>query len=112
MEIKTKLIPIDFLPFIPHGYGNGYIGLPNTHPWYEKDYNDIDVNIHGGLTFSEPADKLDWKEIKPKHKGGWVVGFDCMHYGDTPLSCPKEYVQNETKSLIKQLNRYTPSTTL
>jgi len=46
----------------------GYVGVPPSHPMYQKEYNDIDVVVHGGLTFShmggfkeiyrEPAYKL------------------------------------------------------
>ena len=42
---------------------NGYITLPLTHPDYGKNYNDIDVHVHGGLTFSENG----------------RFGFDCAH---------------------------------
>ena len=97
MEIKTKLIPIDFLPFIPHGYGNGYIGLPNTHPWYEKDYNDIDVNIHGGLTYSEHGVGKIREDTEL-----WWIGFDTAHYQDSMTTCSKEYVEAEIESLKQQ----------
>jgi len=30
----------------------GYVGVPPSHPVYQKEYNDIDVAVHGGLTFS------------------------------------------------------------
>jgi len=30
----------------------GYVGVPPSHPMYQKEYNDIDVVVHGGLTFS------------------------------------------------------------
>ena len=28
-----------------------YISIPNNHPDIGKDYNEIDMEIHGGLTF-------------------------------------------------------------
>lgn len=47
---------------------NGYIELPENHPWLDKgalhDFNDVDV--HGGITYRE----------------GRVIGFDTNHYGD------------------------------
>ncbi len=35
-----------------HGHWNGYVILPYSHRFYRKNYNDIHVNVHGGLTFS------------------------------------------------------------
>ena len=47
---------------------NGYIELPENHPWLNKgdlqDFNDVDV--HGGITYHE----------------GRVIGFDTNHLGD------------------------------
>ena len=39
---------------------NGYIVIPPLHPWYNKHYDSIDVQVHGGLTFSD--------EIKAEYK--------------------------------------------
>ena len=50
----------------------GYVCIPLTHPAFGKMYNDIAVEIHGGLTFSE----ID------SDGSGWWFGFDCAHYGD------------------------------
>jgi hypothetical protein len=48
----------------------GYVNVLPGHPWYGKDYNDIEANVHGGLTYSA------------KGEFGWTVGFDCGHFGD------------------------------
>lgn len=45
---------------------NGYVEVPEGHPWYGKEYDDIDVECPGGLTYSE---------------GGWI-GFDTLHSTD------------------------------
>lgn len=37
----------------PGGAWCGYVGVPNTHPYFEKDYDDCDVRAHGGLTFAD-----------------------------------------------------------
>ena len=29
----------------------GYLGVPKDHPWYGKDYDEVDVEVHGGLTY-------------------------------------------------------------
>ena len=97
MEIKTKLIPMTWLPdSIPHGYACGYVGVPPDHPWYKKDYDDIEVDVHGGLTWSdnsvgdEPANEL------------WWVGFDPAHYGDTQENCNEQYCLKEVEKLKQQ----------
>jgi len=51
---------------------NGYIYLPPIHPWYKKHYDDIDVEVHGGLTYSN----ID------NESGYWCIGFDTNHAGD------------------------------
>ena len=55
---------------------NGYVALPPEHPCYGKAYDDIDVEVHGGLTFASEGDGEKWE------KGYWWVGFDCGHAGD------------------------------
>ena len=50
----------------PMGHRCGYVTLPTGHPCEGKDYNDIDVDVHGGLTYGNGA----------------KFGFDCAHYYD------------------------------
>lgn len=47
----------------------GYVTVPKKHHYYGLSYNDVTVNVHGGLTYS--------------NKG--TFGFDCVHAGDL---CP------------------------
>lgn len=57
------------------GHLNGYVAIPRGHKAYGFNYdwlNDRDVEVHGGLTYSE----------KDKDTDEWVVGFDCSHAGD------------------------------
>lgn len=60
------------------GYRCGYVRVPKGHPWHGADYNDLNVDCHGGVTFVE--------EDEPCGKGGaddaYWVGFDCAHSGD------------------------------
>lgn len=95
----------------PHlGHLCGYVGVPDDHLAYGKDYDDDIFNavmVHGGLTFSgfrqatagEPTDL-------------WWLGFDCAHYGDFVPNMPVcigtvyrdvGYVTNEVTMLAKQL---------
>ena len=54
----------------------GYVGLPKDHPYVKehKDYDYVDVVVHGGVTFSE--------KIKEYGKDLFFYGFDCAHSGD------------------------------
>lgn len=76
------------------GWGNGYVCLPNWHPWYKKDYNEINIltNVHGGLTFTQHDEEEDL----------WVIGFDTNHYDDDLINCSFDFVLEETKKLEQQ----------
>jgi hypothetical protein len=60
----------------------GYVGVPETHPWYGFEYSDVFrfVFAHGGLTYSDEATP----DIRhPGHtEPVWFFGFDCAHSGD------------------------------
>ncbi len=53
------------------GHLLGYVDVPYGHPWYGKNYDDIAVECHGGLTFAAAMAAKAWR-----------VGFDCAHLGD------------------------------
>lgn len=101
MKLKTFVKENTWLNFTDHGWGNGYVIIPKGHKYYGVDYDNIPVNVHGGLTFSDYANTLDWSEIKDKE--GWVVGFDTAHYGDNSINRPRSWVVRETNKLRKQL---------
>lgn len=95
MKIHKKIIEQTWTG-APHGYGNGYVGVELGHPWYEKNYNDIDSNVHGGLTWS------DHEVGGEKTPDIWWLGFDTAHGGDNKHNCPREYVESEVESLYQQ----------
>jgi len=84
------------------GHLCGYVVIPEGHILYQKDYNVIDVYIHGGLTYSGSL---------PGTEEGYCVGFDCAHAGDwiPGLDLDGEtykditFVESELKSLINQI---------
>jgi len=91
--LRKKLINASFVGGLMElGWGNGYVGLPKRHPWFEIDYDNIPVNVHGGLTYSD----LD------KESGLWLIGFDTGHYEDNMTTCSFGYVKQETERLMKQ----------
>jgi hypothetical protein len=58
----------------------GYVRIPKGHPWHGKDYNDLNCDVHGGLTFAEADMPCD----EPGDDDAWWVGFDCAHGFDAP----------------------------
>ena len=63
----------------PMGHRCGYVGVPVGNQHHGKKYDDVPVNVHGGLTYSTgksdypvPSDDL------------WWLGYDCLHVGDAP----------------------------
>lgn len=98
------------------GYANGYVAVPPEHPYFGKDYDDIDAVVHGGITFAEDSDtvKKHWDNLSDDIEfldgateipNGWYIfGFDTLHFGDSLETCPKEYCVEETLKLKNQLD--------
>jgi len=97
----------------------GYVILPKDHKFYEKYYDEVDVSVHGGITYS------DYEDPDDKEKG-WTIGFDCAHAWDKiakpkamrdiyykmdklyptlreEIYRDKDYVEQEIKDLVNQL---------
>lgn len=62
----------------------GYVGLPPQHPGWGKDYDDIDLDVHGGLTYANTAGTHIRKEGEVLDERWWI-GFDTAHFQDI---CP------------------------
>ena len=106
MKIILKENDWTNIPNHDKGWGNGYALIPKGHPFHGVEYDDIPVNVHGGLTFGRLVDEemvKHWPELSEEDIGFWMVGFDTMHYMDSKLTCPKEYVERETQLLALQL---------
>lgn len=56
----------------PMGHRCGYVQIPKDHPEAGKDYDDIEVSVHGGITYGSTNTE------------GTVFGFDCDHSCDKP----------------------------
>jgi hypothetical protein len=92
------------------GWGNGYVLIPKNHHLHGKHYTEINVNVHGGLTYSDLIDEdmIDsFKDLFTEDDiDSWCVGFDTAHLGDNLINCSKEYVIRETNKLKEQLMSY------
>lgn len=62
--------------FLPWGYRCGYVGLPSSHKYYGVDYSRMNIDCHGGLTYSE-----GWL-YGQSDTDTWWIGFDCGHWDD------------------------------
>ena len=90
---------------IKAGWYCGYVAVPEDHPVYGKDYDDVPVDVHGGLTFAERSD--DKYPVKTK-ENLWWFGYDCAHSGDDIQNEDLIYNINECESLASQLTSIKP----
>lgn len=76
IEIEATYKGYDYV-VLGHSTGHrcGYVRIPSGHPWYGKNYDEIQVYVHGGLTYSGFKN-----ELLPS---GYWVGFDCRHLNDS-----------------------------
>lgn len=69
----------------------GYVAVPPGHPWHGRGL-DLDVSVHGGLTFAEPcmedfvgsgdAGPICHVPLAGEPDDVWWLGFDCAHFTD------------------------------
>jgi hypothetical protein len=77
----------------------GYVGIPKGHPSWRKDYDDLNYDCHGGLTYCGLQKASDLNPVSNYigyHKFNddedneiWMVGFDCGHLGDFSPCMPE-----------------------
>ena len=94
--------PLEIAPTINihmrFGCANGYVAVPQDHPWYGAGYGDLPVEVHGGLTFADHATLFGVPY--------WMLGFDTWHMDDTPERWPIKQVFGETMRLWKEVKEY------
>lgn len=100
----------------PMGGWCGYVAVPPGHPFHGQPYDEhYDLDVHGGLTYS---DRCDGSRICHIPKPGepddvWWFGFDCGHssdllpgmrdYGFGGTYRTLDYVRAEIQKLAEQL---------
>ena len=72
----------------------GYIEIPEDHEYYEEDYDDVYLPVHGGLTFSED-------HLSDIVEDTWILGWDYGHYGDRTTSFGGE--EHYVKDIIEEI---------
>jgi len=121
---RVDFIHAGFSCFIqrgPVGAWCGYVGVPASHPAYGKDYNDVDVAVHGGLTYCGACDgSICHTPAEGMPDDVWWLGFDTNHWQDvSPVDMGKlldmigykqdgvyrnvNYATKETMELAEQL---------
>lgn len=117
------------------GHWCGYVGVTDSHPAFGKDYDEVSVKVHGGLTFSGLCQETTSPERGICHipypgdpDRVWWLGFDCAHAWDYSPNDQKmsdergypftimsdasyrtlAYVQSECRDLACQLRDFTP----
>lgn len=77
----------------PMGHRCGYVTVPEGHPCAGKDYDELDVEVHGGLTYA-----LDNQ-----------FGFDCAHLYDAK---DPELMSEEYREIHERWPRFTKDAAL
>lgn len=84
------------------GHRCGYVAVPKGHSTYGRNYDDIPVDVHGGLTYSSEGTD-----------GNYWLGFDCAHscdwteFNQTGHKWTQQDVEAECERLAEQLTRVT-----
>ena len=90
-----------------------YVEVPKDHKYYLKNYDEIDIDVHGGLTYSDNYLIVEGEKIT----NCWFIGWDYAHFGDFigyELNYPMEFrtngkkwtteeIQNDVYEVCKQL---------
>lgn len=95
--------------FIEVGWGNGYVVLDKGHPFSGMDYNNIPVDVHGGLTYGKTITEKTvsyYDQLTNKDIGLFMIGFDTCHYGDNPTKWTRSKVKEEADNLLMQCESY------
>jgi len=74
-----------------------YVRVCKNHPLYEIDYSEVEVEIHGGLTFSDRLLIFTPECLIANDINVWWFGFDCN------LDLPCTFQKAECSRLAKQL---------
>jgi hypothetical protein len=109
---KPWLNEPDRLEFEAHGFpclirraplGNlcGYVAVPVGHPYHRKDYANMDISVHGGLTYAgECRDEICHVPKIGESDDVWWFGFDCAHFLDVT---PKMVEMREPGGILHDL---------
>jgi hypothetical protein len=104
------------------GHLCGYVGVPPGHPHHGDSCDDVDVDVHGGLTFADrchPGTPVCHVPRDGEPADVWWLGFDCAHSFDCSPSRSEDgywggtyrnidYVTRAVERLAEQLRASVP----
>jgi hypothetical protein len=92
------------------GHWCGYVGVADGHPCYGVEYSNVDVEVHGGLTFSSMCDPKESEAEGICHVPDagepdqvWWLGFDCAHCGDARPAPPMDLISSELSAAFARI---------
>lgn len=83
-----------------------YVIIPKENPLYEKDFNELSLDVHGGVNYSEYGEDFKRKtegELEALKDDDWILGIDFGHGGDEGWTL--EQVEEELKHFINEVIR-------
>lgn len=82
-----------------------YVGVPPGHPAHGKDYDDVHVDVHGGLTYSEMCNGFICHKPKDgKPDNLYWLGADFAHLGDISPGASLRYLSQTGNDTYKDIN--------
>ena len=80
---------VDGFPCMAHrnsrGAWCGYVAVPPGHWAYQMNYNRVDADVHGGLTYAGHCQgELCHVQAPGEPSNVWWLGFDTAHGCDAP----------------------------
>lgn len=95
----------------------GYVAVTEGHPAYDQPYNDVEADVHGGLTYGGRCmedGKICHEPLPGRPAAVYWLGFDCSHSADLApgmLSLDKMMAEKDgTHGLWTRHRDYDPQT--
>ena len=105
MKIRHILIENTWLYWSSHGWGNGYVVIPNKYGHLLDDDKFLE-GFDQEITFSEPCSKISNKVFnlsKEEIENCYIIGFDTAHFGMTQENWPKSRVEEVALDLKRRV---------
>jgi hypothetical protein len=121
VEWRHEGVPCLLVRHPRYGHWCGYAAVEPGHPWHGKDYDDVPVDVHGGLTYADKCGAIPAVCHVPQPgepDDVWWLGFDCAHARDMSPGMwgpgmwwrvsdevyrDQRYVQQQTDALAEQV---------
>lgn len=75
-----------------------YVELPKDHKYYGKDYADIPIDCHGGITYSGCHDKIS---------NSFLIGWDYAHCDDYLYCNSTKFLGSDVQSFLDSGKKWT-----